>query len=139
MKIRIADLEDAFMFASAGAVVDAAAYLDRETGEFRYVGEGGDEPKGVVVELAGSARYLAVPNKYDLDLGQALIFDFVADQLPEAQEEVQAIFRHRGAYPRFKDLLDERDQLDLWYDYERRRTLEVLRDWAAGEGIELVD
>jgi len=139
MKTTISNLEEAFMFASAGADLDAGAYLDRETGDFRIVGEGFDEPEGAADELAGSDRYIRVPNKYDLDLGKALVFDFAADQLPDAQDEVRDIFRHRGAYARFKGFLDARDQLDAWYDYEHRKTLEALRDWAEGRGIELVD
>ncbi|WP_295391657.1 hypothetical protein [uncultured Thiodictyon sp.] len=139
MKIRIDELEDAFMFASAGSDLDSAVYLERATGEFRYVGEGVDEPDGTAEGLAGSDDYLRVPNKHELDLGEALVLDFVADQLPDALDEVREFFRHRGAYPRFKDLLDARDRLDAWYDYEHRKTLAALRDWAAGEGIELAD
>lgn len=139
MNVTIGDLEDAFMFASAGSGVAAAAYLDRETGKCRYAGLDLDEPDGTAEELAGSDRYLPVPNKYDLDLGQALVFDFVMDQLPDAADEVRELFRHRGAYTRFKDLLDDRDLLDAWYAYEHRKTLEALRHWAAGEGIELAD
>jgi len=139
MKTTIGELEYAFMFASAGSDFDAAAYLDRETGQFRYLGEGFDEPEGAADELAGSERYLRVPNKHDLDLGKALVFDFVETQLPDAEEEVREIFRHRGAYPRFKDFLDEQDRLTAWYDYEQRRTQEALRDWATGHGIEVVD
>lgn len=139
MKISIGDLEDAFLFASAGGELGAAAYLDRETGEFRYVGMDIDETEGALVGPPESDRLLRVPNKYDLDLGKALVFAFVAEQLPEAEAEVGDIFRHRGAYARFKGLLDDRDQLDAWYEYEHSKTLEALRDWAEAAGIELTD
>jgi hypothetical protein len=139
MKISIGDLQDAFLFASAGGMYEAAAYLDRETGEFRYVGTDIDETEGALAESPGTDRLLRVPNKYDLDLGKALVFAFVAEQLPEAEAEVGDIFRHRGAYARFKDLLDDRDQLDAWYEYEHSKTLAALRDWAKAEGIELTD
>ena len=139
MKISIRDLEDAFLFASAGGMYEAAAYLDRETGDFRYVGTDINETEGVLAEPSGADRLLRVPNKYDLDLGKALVFAFVAEQLPEAEPEVRDIFRHRGAYARFKGLLDDRDQLDAWYEYEHSKTLEALRDWAEAEGIELTD
>jgi hypothetical protein len=139
MKISIRDLEDAFLFASAGCEFEAAAYLDRETGEFRYVGTDIDETEGALAESPGADRLLRVPNKYDLDLGKALVFAFVEEQLPEAEPEVRGIFRHRGAYARFKGLLDDRDQLDAWYEYEHSKTLAALRDWAESEGIELTD
>jgi hypothetical protein len=49
------------------------------------------------------------------------------------------MFRHRGAYRRFKELLEHQDLLEAWYDYERSKTLEALREWAQDEGIELVE
>ena len=139
MKIKIGDLEHAFLFASVGSGMDVGAYLDRETGQFRYTGLDLGAPDDTADALAGSDRYLPVPNKCDLDLGQALVFEFVADQFPEGEERVRELFQHRGAYTRFKDLLDDRNLLNAWYDYEHRKTLEALRDWAEGHGVELVD
>jgi hypothetical protein len=49
---------------------------------------------------------VAIPHKNDLDLGQSLVFEFVASTLPDEYDRVRDIFRHRGAYGRFKDLLD---------------------------------
>jgi hypothetical protein len=45
------------------------------------------------------------------------------------------IFSKRGAYGRFKDLLDYRGQLDAWYEHERRAAERALREWAAENGL----
>jgi hypothetical protein len=149
MKCTLSDLEQAYMFADTAEQVGGGAYLDRETGTFRYTGDEVDSladlddpdpnPDGEPEDLALSDRYLRVPNKRDLDLGTGLVFDFALARLPGDYDRVRDIFRPRGAYRRFKDLLERKDLLDAWYDYERSRTLESLREWAQDQGIELVE
>jgi hypothetical protein len=68
-----------------------------------------------------------------------LVYDFAATRLPDDYDRVRDMFRHRGAYRRFKELLEHQDLLEAWYDYERSKTLEALREWAQDEGIELVE
>jgi len=78
-----------------------------------------------------------VPHKYDLDLGNALVFDFVDEFMPDDYGMVRNMFRRRGAYSRFKDFLERRDMLDAWYEYENARTEKALREWCEEVGIEL--
>ena len=58
-----------------------------------------------------------IPHKNDLDLGQALVFEFAASHLPDEYDRVRDIFRRRGAYGRFKDLLDSKGLLETWYRF----------------------
>lgn len=53
--------------------------------------------------------------------------EFLSDQL----DEVHDIFRHRGAYARFRDLLTRRNALDRWYAFEKEATEKALRGWCA--------
>ena len=143
MQIQYNDLDQAFELVSAGEGLglDAAAFLDLETGEWLYFDEctdPDDDPR-TPDNLLGDPRYLAAPSKRDLDLGTQLVFDFVHEHLPDAWDEVRAIFRRRGAYRRFKDLLDNRDQLDAWYRYEEAQTRAALIDWAEAHGLVVVD
>jgi hypothetical protein len=62
----------------------------------------------------------------------------VAEQLPDDYDAVAGLFRRRGAYGYFKELLDTRGKLAGWYDFENRATDEALRAWCADHGIELV-
>jgi len=50
---------------------------------------------------------------------------------------VQEIFSNRGAYRRFKDLLEQKDLLQSWYDFENRREEEALRKWCLQNEVEV--
>jgi hypothetical protein len=52
-----------------------------------------------------TTTYVQLPDKRELDLGRALVFDFVRQFLPDDFSEVQRMFGRRGAYAKFKDLL----------------------------------
>ena len=82
---------------------------------------------------------IAVPHKNDLDLGQSLIFEFVEDNLPDAYDEVRYIFRKRGAYSRYKELLASRGMLEAWYRFEQDRMEKVLRSWCEQNEVPLAD
>ncbi len=73
--------------------------------------------------------YLFVPQKHDLDLGNRLVFRFVEDHLPDLYQNVRDIFRQKGAFSRFKDLLQRQGQLEAWHRYEERSTEAALREW----------
>jgi hypothetical protein len=62
---------------------------------------------------------------------------FVAAELPDDYDTVAGFFRRRGAYGRFKDLLDARGKLQRWYEFENQATEDALRDWCADNGIQL--
>jgi hypothetical protein len=68
-----------------------------------------------------------------------LVYDFAATRLPDDYDRVRDMFRHRGAYRRFKEFLEHQDLLEAWQDYEHSKTLEALREWAQDKGIELVE
>jgi hypothetical protein len=78
-----------------------------------------------------------VPDQSALDLGSRLVFRFVREVMPADYDAVAEIFRRRGAYSRYKDLLDRRGMLQRWYDYENDATREALLAWAAECGIEV--
>ncbi len=50
---------------------------------------------------------------------------------------VQEIFSNRGAYRRFKDLLEQKDLLQSWYDFESHRGEEGLREWCRENEVDL--
>jgi len=142
MKCTLSDLELAHMFADAAGTLGGGAYLDRETGAFHYIGDewsGQDDPNAEPEEFDLSDRYLRVPGKRELDLGNVLVYDFAATRLPDDYDRVRDMFRHRGAYRRFKEFLEHQDLLEAWQDYEHSKTLEALREWAQDKGIEIVE
>lgn len=89
-------------------------------------------------DIEDASIYVAVPNKHDLNLGKNLALTFAEDQLADAYQTIADIFRQRGAYGRFKDLLARKGCLAAWYAYEAEAIELALREWAAEEGIPIV-
>ncbi|WP_146403396.1 UPF0158 family protein, partial [Planctomycetes bacterium CA13] len=104
------------------------AYLDRHTGEaiyFSTLGDSDEEPD----DLDDTSRYVALPDSRDLSLGSRLAIDFASDIAPHLLDDVRDIFGRRGAFRRFKDMLDKHDLLDSWHKYETDREREALLRW----------
>jgi hypothetical protein len=57
--------------------------------------------------------------------------------LHSISERVDKIFRKRGAYSRYKDLLDYRGVLQKWYDFENQRQQSALLRWFRENDIEV--
>lgn len=138
-KLRYADLLTACEFVSAGGVIDSGAYIDRDTGAIHYLSSEFDFDEELPPDLESSDRYIAVPNKYDLDLGRRLVLSFIDRELPNDYGTVAAFFRKKGAYARFKNFLENRRLLQRWYDFQTLRTEEALREWCREKGIAIID
>ena len=133
--ISFSDIEYAFLYVSSDMPFMNSALLNKKTGKIYYRSEmaGEDDfPKNI-----NSEDYIAIPHKNDLDLGVRLVFDFVSKYIPEEYEEVEYIFRKRGAYRRYKDLLESLNMLDKWYEYEDERTKSSLLEWCRENNLEV--
>ena len=129
-------IEDAFLFVSSAPPSEHSAVVHRITGESFYASElAGDSE--IPEDAEESDDYLWIPHKDDLDLGKPLVMDFVREHCSNLIDEVYAIFRRRGAYGRFKDLLAKQDLLEEWYAFEQTRTREALLRWCEENGVVL--
>lgn len=137
--VKLSDLEDALMFVDVGAGFDTAAWVCRETGAVLWHGEDTDDFEPLPDDIDDAARYVALPNKHDLNLGKPLALEFTRTHLPACYEQVCAMFSHRGAYARFKDLLDRHDSLDVWHQWEAEQTRHALRAWCADNDVMLAE
>jgi hypothetical protein len=133
--VKLDDLLEALEFVSAGQPSESEAYLCIETGVIHYQSDFGDPNDALPEDIEDSDKYVAIPHKQDLDLGRRLVLRFAEEQLPEALDDVYEIFRRKGAYSRFKDLLERRSRLQQWYEYEENRKKEALRQWCEDHGI----
>jgi hypothetical protein len=61
----------------------------------------------------------------------------MGEKLPESCDTVATFFRHRGAYGRFKDLLERKGMLETWYEYEAQAVEQALRTWSEENGLQL--
>ena len=113
------------------------AFVCRQTGKIYWIFEDGVvEQEKPPNDLGNTDKYAPVPDKYELDVGNRLAFDFTSIHLPDQNDEVRSIFRRPSAYGGFKALLAEHQLLDAWYSYSETQTLEALRDWCTSEGFE---
>lgn len=132
------DLRIAYEWASAAEPgSDNAAYVCRATGKIYWATDTGDVEEELPEDIDDESLYLRVPHKHDLDLGRDLVFCFVRKNLPDEYERVRDFFGRRGAYGRFKQLLEDKGQLEAWYTYEEHAVENALREWAEDSELEL--
>ena len=129
------ELQNTFEFASLEEVGSHEAVLCRKTGKFLWLTEQFDGADEWPDDADDEEKYLAIPHKKELDLGKPLVFAFAEEYLPNDFDEIQRIFRKRGAYARFKDLLHRKNALERWYDFENKATEAALREWCEANDI----
>jgi hypothetical protein len=135
--VRLDRLLDALEWVSSG-MLDNAAFVCRETGTIYWSsGEIGilDEEDDLPGDIDDTEKYVAVPGKWDLDLGNRLVFKFSARHLADQYDEVRDIFRRKGAYRRFNVLLLRLNLLEKWYAFSEDRTISALEFWCKSEGL----
>lgn len=140
--VQLDALTDALLFID-DLSSDAEAWVCRETGAV-HIRPGllaadmlGPDAKDLPEDLDSSDRYLSLPNSRDLDLGRPLVFRFVEEVLPEDERLVHDMFHKKGAYRRWRELLERRNVLQRWYDFQRDATEAALRAWCEENGLRL--
>jgi len=121
-------IEEAFFFVSGAQPYERDAVVNRVTGEAFYASDmaGYDE---IPEDAEDSDDYIWIPHKHDLDLGKPLVIDFILSSSPDLYDDVLGIFRRKGAYGRFKGLLERKGFLQEWYAFEEEKTQERLLRW----------
>lgn len=127
----LSELRDAMDFVSLGELGEHSAYICRDTGKIYWVtGDSSlDEEAELPDDLGEPERYIEIPHKKELDLGRPLALRFALQELPDDYDAIIRYFRSRGAYGRFKDLLEQRGRLSSWYEFEERAAAEALLAW----------
>lgn len=136
--MKYSDIENAFFFVSSATYGMNSAILNKDTGQLYYRSEMGDLNEIDDQDIDWD-NCIEIPHRNDLDLGQDLVFDFVAAHMDDEYDRVRQIFSRRGAYSRFKDLLASKGLLQSWYDYENQREEQELRIWCELNGLETSD
>jgi hypothetical protein len=137
--VKYQDLLEAFDFVSFGGSMEHNAYISLDTGAIYWVSDLDPGEEEVPDDLETSDRYIAVPHKNELDLGNDLVLRFTAEQLPDWYNRIVDVFRHRGAYGRFKDILAAEGCLEKWYAFEAESTEQALKNWCAENDIQLIE
>jgi hypothetical protein len=138
--VKFGELVDAFEFVSISDTDENHAYICRSTGRIFCVSDLlDDEDDDVPEDIETSDLYIALPHRRDLGLGRNLALSFVGEELPAALNEAHKMFDRKGAYGRFKHLLQANSLLDKWYVFEQSAVEAALRDWYEAEEVALSD
>jgi hypothetical protein len=137
--VKFDDLSLAFDFVGSAPPSENNAHISLDTGQIYCTSQLSSLDEEVPPDLETSDRYLLLPHKTELDLGKGLALRFTASELSHSYDRVVGFFRHKGAYARFKDLLDSEGALERWHEYEAEATDRALRDWCAENDIHLVE
>ena len=136
MTVTFSDIELAFLYVSCQSYGMNEAYLSLDTGQIYYITDLGDSDE-LPDDFEESDRYLEIPHKNKLGLGRRLVDEFIFTAAPQLADDVSDIFRRRGAYGRFKSLLENHDLLDEWYKFENERELNAIKEWCRENQIVL--
>lgn len=134
---------DAFELETAMMLVDnqhvtAEAWVCRDTGKvYLRSDEIGQETEALPDDIDTSDRYLAVPGSRDLDLGHALAFAFTEAYMGKDDDRVRTMFRRKGAYGQFANLVAERGLREQWHRFRDEQIRAALRAWCEENGMQL--
>ena len=136
MTTEFSDIEDAFDYVGSQSYGMNEAYLSLDTGKIYYISNLGDSDD-LPDDFEESDRYIEIPHKNDLRLGRRLVDEFIGTAAPQLATNVSGIFRARGAYGRFKSLLERHGLIDKWFKFENERELNAIRAWCRENKIQL--
>lgn len=139
MDISFEDIELAFYYVSSDQMFSHSAILCRETGEIFYISELGESEDDLPEDIEDPDKYISIPHNSDLGLGKALVIEFTSQYLPEEIDRVYSIFSRKGAYSRYKELLEKKGFLDKWYKFEDERQKAALKEWCRENKIRYTD
>jgi hypothetical protein len=142
MPTSFSDIELSFEFVSSQGVGINQAFLCRRTGKIYWRSDSLDVEDlndELLDDIEHEEKYIAIPNKRELDLGKPLVLDFAREFLPKDFDEVRYMFSKSGAYKKFRALVTRRNVLDRWYEFESKATERALREWCELNSIELAD
>lgn len=133
------EISSAFEFVASGAPLEHSAYISLDTGKIYWASELAGLDEELPDDLDTPDRYLVVPHKTELDLGKNLALRFAAQELSGSYERIASIFRSKGAYGRFKQLLGDNGLLENWYRFEANASDKALREWCAANDIQIIE
>lgn len=138
ISVEYSEIELAIDFVGDGEGYGNMAFVDAMTGDLIWESDeflDEDSPKRV-----SGRDYIEIPSRRELGVSSRSAVEFARRSLDaQGYETVDAMFRKRGAYRRFKDYLDEIGMLDRWHEYEAQQLRALVEDWAEEQSIELID
>lgn len=116
---------------------NSTAYYDLEKQEliwhmedFGYDQEEEDEVIENMIEEGWNTRFFRLPEKFDIN-EYGIMEEFIYDELPDGaiQKQFESAIRGKGAFRRFRDLLDCLGITQEWYDYLEKAHKKLAIKW----------
>lgn len=136
MTVEFKDISEAFDFVCFGQLYTHQAFLDKETGKIYWHSEFGENEEELPEDI-DDEKYIEIPHKNELDLGKRLALEFTYEHLPGEANEIESVFRRKGAYSKFRALLEREGVIEKWYEYEAKAGEMALRTWCKDNGIKV--
>ena len=133
------DLDSAYEWVCVSGYGENSALISKATGQIFYTSDSHDCDEDLPEDIDEEDLYWSVPHKNDLDLGKELVFRFAAECMSDEEQTIHDFFRRRGAYAKFRQLLERTGHLDEWYAFEQEATKRALLEWAEEEGLKVDD
>lgn len=132
--IKFNDILDLFELVNFGSAFDHQGYICRTSGKTYFYSEFGDNEEELPDDI-NDEKYITIPYKNELNLGIDLAFEFVQEYLPTELNKVRSSFQRKGAYARFKSLLEKTGKIEKWYEFEAKHTEQALHVWCEEQKI----
>ncbi|MDW5416577.1 hypothetical protein R6242_08345 [Iodobacter sp. CM08] len=141
MPAKLSDIIDAIDFISGDSSQSSEAFIQIASGQVFIRSEYLDNIEDIKLptNLSDKNLYLSLPSKHDLDLASKLPLTFTNQFAPDYFNEVHSMFKHRGAFGRFKDWADRHQLLSAWYLFEEKSTQAAIKDWCQENDIILAE
>ena len=123
--------------ASESCGIDSYAYVCTVTGKVWVTGFDDEslEDQDLASDLSDNPQYIMAPDKREMDLGRDLVFKFIGEELPNELERVYGFFRRRGAYGKYKRLLEQHQLLEQWHGHEEQEVERALERWCEANSL----
>jgi hypothetical protein len=138
LNVNYNELRNAFEFVSSASLATHSAYICLDTANIYWVSNSLELEEIVPQDIETSERYIAVPHKNELQLGQKIALEFIQKTLPNDYNLVSSYFRKRGAYRRFRELLEVQGLLESWFLFETQACDSALLDWCEELNIQII-
>ena len=117
-------------------------FLDLETGESVFLADElitGLDNEGLEDEIEENLeRYLRLPTKFEIHeyhIMEEFIWTLKGDRADKLEHAIQG----RGAFRRFKDMVDRMGISQQWYDFQAEYYRKLAIEWCQEHGLEYIE
>ena len=95
-----------------------------------------DEDIEEIIEEGWQTRFFRLPTKFDIN-EYHFMENFIYDEIPAGgvREQFESAIRGRGAFRRFRQLVERLDILDDWYKYKEKEQRKLAIEWCEENGF----